>query len=84
MKKGDVVLIPFPFSDLTGSKLRPAVILCESENDVTVNFVTSQLYLQTKYDINIFPFSTNGLKKNSLIRVEKFATLEKNLILGRL
>ncbi len=36
MKKGDVVLIHFPFTDLKGNKNRPAVVLLETENDVTV------------------------------------------------
>lgn len=31
MKKGDIVLIPFPFSDLSGAKNRPAVILIETD-----------------------------------------------------
>ena len=35
MKKGDVVLIQFPFTDLKGNKNRPAVVLLETENDVT-------------------------------------------------
>ena len=35
MKKGDVVLIHFPFTDLKGNKNRPAVVLLETENDVT-------------------------------------------------
>lgn len=84
MKKGEIVLIPFPFSDLSGSKLRPAVILIETERDVTVNFITSQLYLLIETDIKISFSSTNGLKKDSLIRVGKFATLDKELVVGRL
>ncbi len=34
MVKGDIVLITFPFTDLSGSKLRPAVILV----DLTLRF----------------------------------------------
>jgi len=42
MAKGDIVLITFPFTDLSGSKLRPAVILAETEEDLTVCFPSSQ------------------------------------------
>ncbi len=43
MKKGDIVLITFPFSDLSGSKLRPAIILCTNKLDITVCFITTRL-----------------------------------------
>jgi len=42
MKKGDIVLIPFPFTDLSGSKNRPALILHGNEQDVTVAFISSE------------------------------------------
>ena len=82
MKKGDIVLIPFPFTDLTGNKTRPAIILIESEEDVTVCFITSQLNYKNEFDIAIQPSPLNGLKKPSIIRLSKLATIDKELVIG--
>jgi len=84
MKKGDIVLIPFPFTDLSGNKNRPALILIDSEDDVTVCFITSQLKWQSEFDLSLNPSEVNGLKIASLIRLNKFATIDKDLIIGRL
>ena len=84
MNKGDIVLIPFPFTDLTGNKNRPAVILSVSEDDVLVSFITTQIKWKTEYDISVKPTILNGLKKPSLIRLSKLATIDKELIIGRL
>ncbi len=84
MNKGDIVLIPFPFTDLRGNRNRPAVILINSEEDITVSFITTQLQWQTDYDVLIQPSDTNGIKKTSLIRLNKFATIDKDLVIGKL
>lgn len=84
MKKGDIVLIPFPFSDLTGNKLRPALVLISTESDVTVCYITTQLQWEEKFDIQLYPSFENGLKKGSLLRISKFSTIDKDLILGRI
>lgn len=87
MAKGDIVLIIFPFTDLTGNKLRPAVILADTNLDLTVCFITTQLQWQESTDVQIIPTSFNGLRKQSLIRTSKIATLDKTLakgLLGRL
>jgi len=84
MNKGDIVLIPFPFTDLSGNKNRPAIIIIDSEYDVTVCFITTQLKWHSEFDISIQPSDFNGLKKTSLIRLNKFATIDKDLIIGRL
>lgn len=87
MAKGDIVLITFPFTDLSGSKLRPAVVLAQTTLDLTVSFITTQLQWQEPTDVQLFPTSSNGIRKDSLIRTSKVATLDKTLargLLGRL
>lgn len=87
MPKGDIVLITFPFTDLSGSKLRPAVVLAQKNLDFTVCFITTQIQWQEQSDVILNPNSTNGLKATSLIRISKIATLDKSLskgLLGRL
>jgi mRNA interferase MazF len=82
VKKGEIVLIPFPFTDLKGSKIRPAVVLFSNEFDVTICFITSELKWQGDFDIVVEPNDNNGLKTKSLIRVNKIATIDSGLVLG--
>jgi mRNA interferase MazF len=85
--KGDIVLITFPFTDLSGSKLRPAVVLAETSLDLTVCFITTQMQWQEATDVLLTPSLANGLRKPSLIRISKIATLDRALakgLLGRL
>jgi len=84
MKKGSIVLIPFPFTDLKGNKIRPAVVLSSSVLDVTICFITSEFKWKTEYDISVFPSENNGLKVPSLIRIGKIATIDSSLVLGEL
>lgn len=90
-KQGDIVLVPFPFTDLTGAKVRPAVILSKKENgeDVTLCFVSSVQSKKTLPNELIIDdkdksFKSTGLKVKSVIKVSKIATLEKKVILGRI
>jgi mRNA interferase MazF len=82
MPKGNIVLIPFPFTDLSGNKLRPALVLAENNLDVTVSFITTQLQWQEPTDILLQPGSKNGIKKTSLVRLSKIATIDRSLIVG--
>ena len=84
MPKGDIVLITFPFTDLSGSKLRPAVILTDTSTDLTVCFITTQIQWQEPTDVTLLPNLTNRLKKQSLIRTSKIATLDRSLVKGLL
>lgn len=84
MLKGDLILITFPFTDLSGSKLRPVVILAHTKLDITVCFITTQIQWREPTDILLNPNSNNSLKKISLIRMSKIATLNKSLSKGLL
>jgi mRNA interferase MazF len=84
MHKGDIVLIPFPYTNLSGQKLRPAVILNVSNNDIIACFITSQLHWQEPTDVVLVPNKTNGLKIQSLLRTSKIATLHQSLVRGLL
>ena len=84
MNKGDIVLIPFLFTDLSGIKNRPALILIEGDSDITVSFITTQVKWQEDFDVKIEPTPLNGLKRTSLIRLGKLATIDKDLVIGKL
>lgn len=89
-KQGDIVLVPFPFTDLKGEKVRPALVLSLKEigDDITLCFISSIIpnkilgneVILKKDNKN---FKNTGLKVDSLIKVTKIATLEKNVVLGK-
>lgn len=84
MKKGDIILVPFPFTDLSGTKSRPALILFADDLDATLCFISTQIKWKESHDVILTPSSQNGLKKESLIRLSKIATVDKDLILGKI
>ncbi|WP_341483189.1 type II toxin-antitoxin system PemK/MazF family toxin [Paraflavisolibacter caeni] len=69
---------------MSGSKLRPAVVLVDTPTDITVCFITTQVGWHEPTDILLQPNATNGLRKTSLIRTSKIATLDKSLAKGLL
>jgi mRNA interferase MazF len=87
--KGKIVLIPFPFTDLSTAKLRPAVVLHEGRKDVMVAFISSQIpEAPSPSDVIITKkhpeFKLTGLKTDSVVKLDKLATLLKDLVLGEL
>ena len=85
-KQGTVVLTPFPFTDLSGDKVRPAIIVSSNlkGTDVIVVFITSKKKGSSPHTITIAPTSSNGLKTPSMAVCSKIATLDKKVILGEL
>ena len=82
--KGDVIIIPFPFTDLSDSKKRPAFVVADLPgNDIIVCQITSK----HNHDAFALPlrmddFGAGGLPVESYIRPNKIFTAEKSLILS--
>ena len=84
MTKGDLVLVPFPFTDLSGRKLRPALLLYCDESDVLCAFITSNTSNHKQFDLILTPEASNGLKVQSVLRLSKIACLAREIVIGKL
>jgi mRNA interferase MazF len=84
MRKGDIVLVSFPFTDFSGYKIRPALVLYVSSRDVILSFITSQIQVHDTFDVLVTPSTENKLKKTSLIKLSKCVTIDKRIMLGLL
>ncbi|MCS7065902.1 MAG: type II toxin-antitoxin system PemK/MazF family toxin [Fimbriimonadales bacterium] len=82
---GDVVLVPFPFSDLSQSKLRPAIVLAAVQhNDWILCQVTSNAYGDPRaVQITDADFSDGSLRIISFARPGKVFTANQQLIIRR-
>ncbi len=79
--KGDVVVIPFPFSDLSSSKKRPALIVATLEgDDVILCLITSSRSDNYSITLENKDFKNGRLDVPSYIRPNRLFTAEKSLI----
>lgn len=83
------MLIYFPFTDLTGRKLCPALVLYDDSRDVVVAFISSRIEkYNPETDILVNrshpEFHLTGLKMDSVLKLSKIATLHKRLIAGEI
>lgn len=85
--KNRIVLVPFPFDDLSSNKVRPAVCLTDEIKPfghVVVAFITSRvLDPPSRTDLTIESsdpdFSRTGLKVASTIRLHRLMTVSRSL-----
>lgn len=86
---GEIVLVPFPFTDQSGAKKRPAVIVSstaynQARRDVVIMAVTSQLKPSGAFgEVIVQDWRVANLLKPSAVK-PVFATIEQTLILKRL
>lgn len=90
--KGDVILIPFPFTDLSATKQRPALIISSDQfnnnhKDVIVMAISSQIPYQIpedEYLLSPADMKTSGLPRKSVIKLGKVVTINQSLIIKKL
>ncbi len=81
--KGKIVLVPFPFDDLSSSKVRPALVLTNpvgAHHHVVLAFISSQVpsaFNQTDLllDVADAGFPATGLRVSSVIRLHRLLTV---------
>lgn len=84
--KGDVLVIPFPFSDLTASKKRPALVVASLSGD---DVILCQITSKTKSDAYALPlanddFAGGSLNQESFVRPNRLFTADSRIVLYKI
>ena len=82
---GAVVLLPFPFTDLSQSRLRPAVVLANvGRGDWVLCQITSNAYADTQaVELTSSDFASGSLRLTSYARTGKLFTANNSLIVSQ-
>jgi mRNA interferase MazF len=83
--KGDVVVVPFPFSDLTQAKKRPALVISVLEGDDLILCQITSQRIKDKYAISIDDkdFAEGSLNQPSNVRPNRLFTADSHIVLYR-
>lgn len=90
--KSNIVLVPFPFDDLTSAKVRPAVCLTDEiqpYGHIVLAFITSNI-LTNPSDTDLVikstdaDFTQTGLKVSSTVRLHRLITVSSKIITRKL
>lgn len=83
----DVVVVPFPFTDIAGAKRRPALVLSETDHNrlgsTILAMITSGTHALRPGDIDIRDPDAAGLRAACVVRLKIF-TLDNRLLLRRI
>ena len=88
MKTGDIVLVPFPFSELINVKVRPAVIISTTKDkyeDLIVSAISSVIPDSiSPNEIILESNSINNLRIKSIIKVDRIVTIKKESVITKI
>jgi mRNA interferase MazF len=82
--KGDIVVVPFPFSDLTRAKRRPALVIAKLEGDDLILCQITSQQIKDRYVVSIDEgdFETGVLQKSN-VRPNRIFTADRHIVLYR-
>ena len=93
MKRGDIILIKFPFTDLSTTKVRPALVVSSDKYNIKGEdaiFMCISSNIKNKQDNDLLikssdkGFTSTGLKQASLFCTGKIVILKKSLAIRKL
>jgi len=81
--KGDVVVVPFPFSDLTQAKRRPALVISKLDGDDLILCQITSQSIKDNYALLLDDrdFKTGSLNQPSNVRPNRIFTADSHIIL---
>lgn len=89
-KINEIWLVCFPFSDLTANKLRPALVIAIHREEAIILGIFSKIPDENLRETWVLisdkdpEFNQTGLKKSSLIRTDKIATVNPTVFQKKL
>jgi mRNA interferase MazF len=86
--QGDIVLVPFPFTDGANSKPRPAIVVSNSKVNSTQDVILAQITSQPRADDFSFALENSSLDiplhQSSQVRCHKIFTMQKSVIIKKI
>jgi mRNA interferase MazF len=87
LRPGDVVVVPFPYTDRLADKRRPALVISNQtlakEGYVWVVMITSAVHRPLKHDVKLADIASAGLSAPSIVRPVKLACIEPHRIVRK-
>lgn len=88
MKTGDIILIPFPFAEFTNRKVRPAAVVCETEDaykDLVLCAISSVIPPKLSANEMLLNIDKeNNLRKESVLKVDRIVTAKEQDVIAKI
>jgi mRNA interferase MazF len=83
-KKGEIILLPYPFTNLSGFKIRPAIIIKNLSQDYLVMQITSQSSYLESVKLEQSDFEKGSIMTHSYVRPEKLFIVHESKIIRKI